>query len=192
MRQFPTSIQTILNSDIIKYAFLIKLEFNTTYYLTSFNRNITYDGNTYIADGGLYEYDSPKFSSIVDRESYKIIIADILDQMVEEFRINVVGKPITVKVALLDSNEEPLLGSGEVLSVYSGTVDSPSIDNSFEEKLAILEGTSPMSDLDMTRSFLTSKDSMTQNRLNSSASDTDTSFDEVYENHQITLKWGKI
>jgi hypothetical protein len=112
--------------------------------------------------------------------------------MVEEFRINVVGKPITVKVALLDSNEEPLLGSGEVLSVYSGTVDSPSIDNSFEEKLAILEGTSPMSDLDMTRSFLTSKDSMTQNRLNSSASDTDTSFDEVYENHQITLKWGKI
>jgi hypothetical protein len=192
MRQFPTSIQTILNSDIIKYAFLIKLEFNTTYYLTSFNRNITYDGNTYIADGGLYEYDSPKFSSIVDRESYKIIIADILDQMVEEFRINVVGKPITVKVALLDSNEEPLLGSGEVLSVYSGPVDSPAIDNSFEEKLAILEGTSPMSDLDMTRSFLTSKDSMTQNRLNSSASDTDTSFDEVYENHQITLKWGKI
>jgi hypothetical protein len=192
MRQFPTSIQTILNNDIIKYAFLIKLEFNTTYYLTSFNRNITYDGNTYIADGGLYEYDSPKFSSIVDRESYKIIIADILDQMVEEFRINVVGKPITVKVALLDSSEEPLLNSGEVLSVYSGTVDSPSIDNSFEEKLAILEGTSPMSDLDMTRSFLTSHDSMTQNRLSSSASGTDTSFKEVYDNHTITLKWGKI
>jgi len=192
MRQFPTSIQTILNSDIIKYAFLIKLEFNNTYYLTSFNRNITYGGNTYIADGGLYEYDSPKFSSIVDRESYKIIIADILDQMVEEFRINVVGKPITVKVALLDSSEEPLLGSGEVLDVYSGTVDSPSIDNSFEEKLAILEGTSPMSDLDMTRSFLTSQDSMAQNRLSSGANDNDTSFKEVYENHQITLKWGKI
>lgn len=188
MRQFPTSIQTILNSDIIKYAFLIKLEFNNTYYLTSFNRNITYGGNTYIADGGLYEYDSPKFSSIVDRESYKIIIADILDQMVEEFRINVVGKPITVKVALLNSSEEPLLGSGEVLDVYSGTVDSPSIDNSFEEKLAILEGTSPMSDLDMTRSFLTSKDSMSQNRGN----EQDTSFDEVYKNSQVTLKWGKI
>jgi len=186
MRQFSAAVQNVINSDNIRFAFLIKLEFNTTYYLTSFNRDLFYNGNTYLANGGLYEFDPPKFSSVVDRESYKIVISEVLDTLSAEFRANVVGKPISVFVALLDANGEPLLGLSDVLSVYKGYVDSPSITNDFEQKLAVIEGTSPMSDLDMVRSFMTSKNGMEQ--VNSS----DTSFVEIFENKEITVKWGKV
>tara|TARA_R110000764_G_scaffold55792_2_gene121754 strand:+ start:127 stop:687 length:561 start_codon:yes stop_codon:yes gene_type:complete len=186
MRTFSAAVQAVLNSDLIEFAFLIKLEFNTTYYLTSNSYDLVYDGNTYLANGGLYEYDSPKFSTVIDRESYKVVISELLNEMLPEFKSNVVGKSIEVFVALQDANGQFLLTTDDVLKVYKGVVDKPSIKNDFETKLAILEGTSPMSDLDMVKSFISSKDGMDQK------SATDTSFDEVYEDNEITLKWGKV
>jgi hypothetical protein len=103
-----------------------------------------------------------------------------------EFKSNVVGKSIEVFVTLRDANGQLLLGTSDVLSVYKGVVDKPSITNNYEQKLAVLEGTSPMSDLDMVKTFISSKDGMDQK------SATDTSFDEVYDDNEVTLKWGKI
>ncbi|MDB9983379.1 hypothetical protein OAD54_01385 [Candidatus Pelagibacter sp.] len=186
MRQFSTAVQTVLDSDLIEYAFLIKLSFNSTYYLTSNSYDVDYGENTYLANSGLYSFDNPKFSAVVDRESYKIVISEILDEMLPEFKLNVVGKPIEVFVALRDASGDLLLSTGDVLKVYKGTVDKPSISNDFEEKLAVLEGTSPMSDLDLVRNFISSKDGMDQK------SGTDTSFDEIYDGNEITIKWGKV
>jgi len=186
MRQFSTAVQTVLDSDLIEYAFLIKLSFNSSYYLTSNGYDVVYNGNTYLANSGFYEFDSPKFSTVVDRESYKVVISELFNEMLPEFKLNVVGKPIEVFVALRDASGDLLLSTGDVLKVYKGTVDKPSISNDFEEKLAILEGTSPMSDLDLVRVFITSKDGMDQK------SATDTSFDEVYDGSEITIKWGKV
>jgi hypothetical protein len=186
MRTISAATQAVLDSDNVKIIFLMELQFSSTYRFTSYHSNIVYDGNTYLSDGGMFEFDSPKFSSVVDRESYKIVIADQAALMLAEFRANVIGKPISVKVALLDVNGDPMLGVDDVISVYNGFVDSPSISNDFEQKLAIIEGTSPMSDLDMVRSFMTSKAGMDQH------SATDTSFDEIYDNKQTTVKWGKV
>lgn len=186
MRQFSTAVQTVLDSDLIEYAFLIKLSFNSNYYLTSNSYDVVYGGNTYLANSGLYEFDSPKFSTVVDRESYKVVISELFNEMMPEFKLNVVGKPIEVYVALRDANGDLLLSTNDVLKVYKGTVDKPSISNDFEQKLAVLEGTSPMSDLDLVKPFITSKDGMDQK------SSTDTSFDEVYDDSEITIKWGKV
>lgn len=186
MRQFSSAVQTVLDSDIIEYTFLIKLEFATTYYLTSDSVDVVYEGNTYIANSGLYEFDSPKSSTVVDRESYKIVISDLFDNLLEEFKFNVVGKPVEVFVALRNGAGRLLLTPADVIRVYRGTVDKPSITNDFDEKLAILEGTSPMSDLDLVRNFITSKDGMDQKSI------TDTSFDEIYDGNEITIKWGKV
>jgi len=186
MRTFSSAVQTVLNSGIIEFVYLIKLEFNTTYYFTSHNTDLTYDSQSYIAEGALYEFDTPKFSSTIDREAYKIVIADFSNEMAAEFDLNVIGKPVEVKVALMDSNGNPMLGTDDVLSVYNGFVDSPSISNNYEEKLALLECTSPMADLDTVNSFYTSRDSMEQR------SSTDTSFDEIFENKEISIKWGKV
>ena len=186
MRNISAATQAVLDGDDIRVIFLMELEFNSTYRFTSYHSDLIFDGQTYLSDGGMFEFDSPKFSSVVDRESYRIVVADQAGAMAAEFNLNVIGKPITVKVALLDSNGQPMLNPADVLSIYNGFVDAPSINNDFEQKLAVIEGTSPMSDLDMVRSFITSKAGMDQH------SSSDTSFDEIYDNKQTTVKWGKV
>jgi len=186
MRQFSTAVQQVLDSDYIQFTYLIKLSFNSTYYLTSNSYDLEYKDDVYIANGGVYEFDSPKFSTVIDRESYKIVISEVLNQLYAEFRNNVIGKDIEVFVAIKDSGDQYMLGDDDVLRIYKGTVDKPVITNNFDEKLAVLEGTSPMSDLDMSKPFITSRDGMDQK------SSTDTSFDEIYKNSEINLKWGKI
>lgn len=186
MRQFSTAVQTVLDSDLIEYAFLIKLGFTQTYYLTSNSYDVVYEGNTYLANTGLYEFDSPKFSTVIDRESYRVVISELFDEILPEFRANVVGKPIEVLFVFRDANGDLLLSAGEAIHAYKGTVDKPSISNDFDEKIAILEGTSPMSDLDLVRPFIASKNGMDQ------ISTTDTSFDDIFDGNEITFKWGKI
>jgi hypothetical protein len=186
MRVFSSAVQTLIDSGNIEYFFLITLEFTNTYRMTSYRSNLIYDGDTYIADGGLFEIDEPKFSSVVDREAYRIVIAEDLDEMSAEFEANVVGKPIDVKVGFVDTNGQPLLNVDDVVSIYKGNADSPSITNNWEEKLAVIEGTSPMADLDAVNVRYTSKDGMDQINTN------DTSFDEIYGGREITFKWGKV
>jgi hypothetical protein len=194
MRTFSSTIQNLLNQTDIAFFVLIELNLSNNYYLSSLPYDIVYPagagGNTYIANSGIFEYDSPKFSSVVDRESYKIVITDHLDTMKTEIEANVVGKPVTVRVGFLDSNNDPILTSGEVLTIYKGTVDAPSISNSFDNKLVTFEGTSPMSDLDIVNSFISSKDGMKNRVANSGVADT--SFDRIYGESRIKLKWGKI
>jgi len=186
MRQFSTAIQTVLDSDLIEFTYLIKLSLASTYYLTSSSHDLEFDSNVYIANGGVYEFDSPKFSTVIDRESYKIVISEVLNQLYSEFRNNVIGKDVEVFVALKSAGGDYMLGTDDVLRIYKGTIDKPTITNNFNEKLAVIEGTSPMSDLDMSKPFITSRDGMDQK------SSTDTSFDEIYKNSEINLKWGKI
>jgi len=185
MRIFTPEVQAVIDSGDIRFFFLIELYFSQTYRFTSYKHDITHNNKVYTAGGGLFEFDSPKFSTVVDREAYRIVIADLIDQMPAEFRYNVTGKDIKVMVGLLDANDNPLVNS-HILDVYKGYVDSPAINNDWETKLAVIEGTSPMSDLDMVNTFITSKDGMDQRNIN------DTSFDEIYTDNEVSLKWGKI
>jgi len=186
MREFSSTVESILSSGSIDFFFLIKLSFNSTYYITSYSNDIVYDGNTYSANGGLFEVDSPKFSSVVDREAYRVVVLDNLNAMKTEIDNNVIGKPIEVKLGFVDSNGSPILTPADVLSVYRGYVDNPVITNDWERKAVTFEGTSALADLDMVNSFMTSRDGMDQK------SSVDTSFDQVYESSAIEVKWGKI
>lgn len=185
MRQFSSTVESILNSNSVKFFFLIKLSFNSIYYITSYSEDIVYDGNTYAANGGLFEVESPKFSSVIDREAYKVVVLDNLNAMKTEIEANVVGKPIEVKLGFVDNNGNPLTNPADIVSVYRGYVDNPVINNDWDRKVVIFEGTSALADLDMVNSFIASRDGMDQKDL------TDTSFDQIYENSAIEVKWGK-
>jgi hypothetical protein len=106
--------------------------------------------------------------------------------MKTEVEANVVGKPIEVKLGFIDSNGSPITNTADILSIYYGYVDNPIVSNDWDAKLVVLEGTSALADLDMINSFVTSRDGMDQK------SSTDTSFDQIYENSAIEVKWGKI
>jgi hypothetical protein len=186
MRTFSSTVENILLSGNIDFFFLIKLSFNSNYYITSYSNDIVYNGDTYSANGGLFEVDSPKFSSVVDREAYRVLVLDNLNAMKTEIEANVVGKPIEVKLGFVDSNGNPITTPSDVLSIYKGYVDNPVISNDWEHKVITFEGTSALADLDMINSYITSRDGMDQKSLK------DTSFDQIYENSAIEVKWGKI
>lgn len=185
-RTFSTNAQAAIDSGNAEFFMLIKLSFNATYNLTSLPYDVVYDGDTYTSDGGLFEIASPRFSSVVDREAYRVVIADNINAMLAEFKANVVGHDISVKIGFMAPDGTPHLDAVDVVDIYNGTADSPSISNDMEQRLAIIEGTSPMADLDFVNVFYTSKDGMDQRNA------TDTSFDDIYADHEVSIKWGKI
>lgn len=189
MRTFSDNVTTAFNYSSFKYFFLIKLELGTTTYrFTSYHSDLTITGDgTYTSDGGLFEVESPKFSSILDREAYRVIITDLVDELSNKFKQGVIGEPITVKVGIIDpATNEPLINSDDLIFIYKGYVDSPSIENSWDSKTAVIEGTSPMADLDQVNVTMVSKDGMDQ------LSQSDTSYDNIYDDQEIQLKWGKV
>ncbi len=185
MRTFSTTIQNLIDDGRIDFFYLMELNFNNDYYFTTAPFSFSYNGHNWLSDGGIFSMDTPKFNNIVDREAYTVTLLDFDDVMMAEFEANVIGKPITVWLGFFDENGDPLLNSTDIIQVYKGVVDSPSISNDWETKVATIQGTSPMSDLDMVNSFISSKDGMDQ------VSSSDTSFDSVYIDSALNLKWGK-
>lgn len=199
-RTFSTNFLSVINSDTIKYFYLIQIELEktgastqtrNTYYYTSYDRNISWNGQTWSGDGGLFEIDSPRFSSIIDREAYTVVLQDKDNTLSDIFKQGVIGNDIFVRVGVLDSSGNPLLGTdsngvSDVVSIYSGFIDSPSITIDWDVKTAKIQGTSPMADLDQIKLFMVSKDGMDQK------SASDTSFDKIYEDNETHLAWGKI
>jgi hypothetical protein len=187
MRVFTNNIQTLISSDNkIDFFFLITLNLNLTYRLSSLSFDTAYDGNTFLASGAILSVDSPRISSVLDRDSYTIVVADPDDELLAEARTGIVGKGIEVRVGFFNSNGVPLLNVNDTVPVYKGYVDSPQIINDFESKTLSIEGTSPMSDLDLMRAFYTTSTGMDQFDL------TDTCFDRIHEGYDLQIRWGKV
>ena len=185
MRKFSQRIQDLIDSGQLDFFYLIQLNFNNDYYFTTAPFDIYYNNVNWVSDGGVFSMDTPKFNNVVDREAYTVTLVDFDNAFMAEFNSNVIGKPIKAWLGFFDQNGDPLLNEEDLVQAYSGTVDSPSISNDWETKIAKIEGTSPMSDLDMVNSFVTSRDGMDQ------VSVEDTSFDAVYVDSALSLKWGK-
>jgi len=199
MRTFSSTVQNLISTDNFNFFYLVELNFSNNYYFTTAPNDISHgeftslpagcsltSADSFVSDGGLLSIDPPKYSSVVDREAYKITLSDLSDVMLGEFNANVIGKGITVWLGIYDANFQPLLNTSDILLAYKGFVDSPGIANDWENKVATLEGTSPMSDLDRVNPFVTSKAGMDQ------ISSTDTSFDTIFKDSALELKWGKV
>ena len=187
MRTFSPNVQAALDRDPIRVFYLIRLDLTYTYRFTSFPSDITFDGGVYVSDGGVISVSSYRNNSVVDRAAYTVTFSDNDELLRSEIKgNNVIGKPISVKVGFLDADGRPMLDPADIINVYNGTIDRPRISNNFEEMIVSLEGSSPMDAFDAVNVMMVSKDGMNQ------YSDTDTSFDKVYDNVEIELNWGKI
>jgi hypothetical protein len=199
MRTFSSAVQGLINSNHLDFFYLLELNLSNDYFFTTASHDMHHSSFTslpigcslpsnraFLSDGGILTIDTPKFSSTVDREAYRITLTDLNHLMLAEFETNVVGKPITAWLGFYDDNYQPLLNTNDILVAYKGFVDGPAIVNDWQNKVATLEGTSPMSDLDRVNGFLTSRDGMDQ------VSSTDTSFDSIYTDSALEIKWGKV
>lgn len=187
MRQFSTDVSEAIAQDIVEYFMLVELYLNQTYYLTTHSSNITTsDGKTYLANGAIFEYDSPRQNSVLDRQAYKLQLIDPGNDLFNELRTGVVNKDVVIRAGFIHETKGLLTNVNDLVYVYTGYVDSPKIQTDFESKIVELDCSSPMADFDMVRPFYTTAYGMDQYSV------TDTSFDRINEGYEIQVSWGKI
>jgi len=185
MRTFSTEVSEALSQDSVEYFFLVELELNSNYYMTTHADDITVEGNVYTANGAIFNYDPPKQNSVVDRDAYKIAFIDPTNQLLLEARAGMVGKTVRIRAGFVHDTLGPLTDPADLVYVYSGYVDSPSISNDFETKIVSIECSSPMADLDAVKPFFTTKAGVSQ------FDESDTCFDRIHDGYSLQLRWGK-
>lgn len=194
MRNFSPTLMTLLKDKTksVKFFLLIQLNYKIsrteveTLRFTTYPSTLYFDGQTYNKDVGLSYYEAPKFNSVIDKNSYKISLIDNSGIFFDSARFGFVGQPLKLWVGFVDGDGVPDLSVDNVPLVYSGYVDGVSAVNDFESKVIHLEGSSPMADLDLVNLFMVSKNGMDQK------SKTDTAFDNIFTDNDISIKWGKI
>lgn len=189
MIEFSQNIKTVLQNPTIETFVLVRIN---DYYTTDYPTNITLgDGSTYISDGKLVSVDPPKLSSSVDRELYKVALADPDYSIGNNMQTGLVGRPFQVRLGFVDPTTlQPYTAITDTVLIYKGFVDNIAYNietgNNGEVILSVT-GASPMADLDLVKTFYISKDFI--RGLNA----TDNSFDQIYEGSgSVNLKWGRV
>lgn len=160
------------------------------------------NGATYNAETAIVGVDPPRISRTVDREVYRIKLADPGMSFRQYVETGLTGAPVTVYVGCYNNTGEdivctdgsvvhdghPVLCTTDMLMAYKGRIDAVGyeFDPDGEAHTLSIECASPMADLDMARVVMTSKES--QRMWDSS----DTAFDAIFDGSAETiLKWGK-
>jgi len=170
----------LLNADLSVYRA------STTHY------NTVKLGNdiTYAADDFIVSVDPPKISSNVDREQYRVTLADPEFQGAADAENGLVGKRMEVRLCFLDPDTNlPLTDIEDTFIVYKGRVDGMTSNVSTEEvgeSLFDMTGASPMVSLDMSKGTYLSRDVMR------ARDPEDSSCDKIYNGSgALVLKWGR-
>jgi hypothetical protein len=188
MIEFSSTIISLLQNPSVDAFYMVRIY---AYYTTSHFNNITLsNGETYVADGRIVQVDPPKLSATVDRELYKVTLADPDYTLGAAAQSGLVGKEFEVRIGFINpSTNAPYTQLANTILAYKGLVDSIAYNigtGNVNEAILSVTGSSPMSDLDLTRSFYTSKEYIRTLNTN------DTCFDQIYEGSgPVQLKWGR-
>jgi hypothetical protein len=188
MRQTSATIQGLLMNPLVNPFFLVKID---TYLTTSFYRNLTMDnGETYVADGKLIQVDPPRISSTVDREIYRVVLADPSFLFGETLEANLIGKLMSVRLGFVNtSTKAPYTEIANTIVSYQGMIESSAYEidlSSQGENKLVISGSSPMGNLDAVNTLTSSKTALRYIDLK------DNSFEQIYEGSgSVVLKWGK-
>ena len=184
MRTLNPTLLAALTSDTIKHFALIDIQMTSgTFYFTDLPYDITVGSATYVSDGGLVEYQAPRQSSQVDRETFKLTLSDNLGVLKPEVEQGLAGKNLMVRLGIFDVYDQP--STTDLLVSYKGYIDSVTYQNNFEQAAIVIEASSPMADLSLVKTVITSKSGMDQLSL------TDTSFDSVIDKNESIVRWGR-
>jgi hypothetical protein len=198
MIKFSQTVQDILAQPVIEAFYLVEVVLSPTnsYKTSTYFRELTiYNGvtpvATYLGDGKIVRIDTPKLSSTVDRELFKISFADPNFTFGATIDSGLIGKIVDVKLGFVNQTTKQVeTDISNIITIYRGAIDSTDYSiNTAEtgEVLLNIGCSSPMNDLDMTKPFYTTKDA------SASRDSSDTAFDQIYEGSGVLqLKWGKV
>lgn len=187
MREFSNFVLEKLREEVIRSYSLIELDFKQELLrIASTPYPITYNGNEYLADIGVIDFRVPIQTSNVDRQSFSISFADNNSVFKNLVSNSESGRDARLYMGFFDEFGVPNTDPENVIIVYEGFIDAHSYSNDFSEAIFSIELSSPMADLSLVNTLVTSPDGMDQ------ISETDTSFDNVLEDNEQILKWGKV
>jgi hypothetical protein len=194
MRQLSSNVVALIANETISsfYMVLVRhyndgmIHFNTTSHFADVTLS---NGITYLADGKLKSADPPQLNTTVDREQYKVILADPAFADGALLGQGLVGKVMEVRVGFINpATGLPYTDIADTFVSYKGRINSAAYLVDTEEGSVDLElvGVSPLISLDMVKGYYLSRDFVRQKDA------TDSSFDAVYEGSSaVILKWGK-
>lgn len=195
MRQLSTNIASLLDlQEEVETLFLVRItdkDGAVVFSSTSYYENVTLsNGYLYEANGMLVSADPPQLSTTVDREQYKITIADPEFMQGDNAENGLTGKRMEVRLGFVEPEiGVPYTDEIDTFIVYRGRVDGAAYKISteeFGEALLQITGVSPIMSLEMKKGFRLTKDATRQRNP------TDSSCDQLYEGSStIVLKWGK-
>lgn len=187
MKPNSTRLQEILESDqALGYFALLRLDWNSTRFLTSLSHDTTWNGNVYQSDPTIMQFESPRYSSTVDREAYKLTLSGMDQGIHDEVATGIIHRGVNIRLGFM-INGVPQLGSNDTLHVYTGTVANARFVADGEQMTWEIECSAPLSNLDSTSALYTTKDSM-QNIFPG-----DTCFDRIQEgSKKASVAWGKL
>lgn len=187
MKGNASTLLNIINStQEVGGVFLVHLDWNSQYFITNHDSDITWNGNVYTGGGQLLGVQPPNYSTVVDREIYTIELDALDAQMKAEIATGVTYKPVTVRLGFtLDGVFQD--GLDETLYAYKGNVGTVKHNVNNEDSVYVVECTAPLSDLDAKSPRFTTTN---QQQLHYP---TDTCFEGIHEGSEaIILEWGKI
>jgi hypothetical protein len=187
MKTNANELISLLDGTDLGFFALVEFNWNQNYYYTDLGRDVTWNGNLYLANPmPIVSMEPLKYSSIVDREAFNLQISAIDPAMRAEFDFGIVNRSVKIRT-VFTSFGAPQLGLSQTLLLYEGTVSKISEVISNETRIFNIECTAPLSNLDATGTLYTTRDGMKVFNAN------DTSFDTVFEGSEaISLKWGKV
>jgi len=193
MMKLSPTLQTVFNTVPINFFHVLKITNDAGTVLkaiTTAPHAVTIDSQAYTTEGTILSLDAPKTSATVDREQYKIQIADPSFAYGSLFQSVLIGAKVEVRMCFLDpTTRVPILTIADTLLAYSGRIDGVSFiikTSSQGEVVAQLMCSSPMANLDHKKAIFVSRDYIRGRNPD------DASCDFVYGGSgAIALKWGK-
>lgn len=105
-RTLSSGVISAIQSEGIQYAYLAEFGFSTPVYLTNHPKNLSFNSNTFVADGQLSFEDQKEETSSLEYSNIVITLENISDTMRTNLKAeNYVGTEVILNLAYLGSDE---------------------------------------------------------------------------------------
>lgn len=194
MIQFSNNVINLINSNTASAFFILKItnidgsvfKATTTHY-----HDVTMsDSIIYLSDDYIIAVDPPRLDSNVDRDQYKLTLADPSFLNIAAFDNILLGKTLELRLCFMDTFTNTILTNlNDTFVVYRGKVDGMTVTISTEEVGSaelVVTCASPMFSLEMSRGIYLSNDYI------KSLDATDDCCSQLYQGSgSIVLRWGR-
>lgn len=194
MRKISPDLLDVLSNYVAEPMLLIKIGgtgYNMDMRFTSCSYDIEFNEEIYLANSSIVSIDIPKVSQVMDKENYKITLADHDKSYLPYLEQGITNIPLEVRAVFVDTRgglNDGQLMLNDTAIIYKGLLNTGSYDLDYSSGTSALILTAS--------SALASLDNISVFRVNpsylKSVNPTDTTFDFVFDDKvTIDLKWGK-